>query len=191
MKASSLLLTFFLFLAACGGRALSSNHARDIIIRIPREALPKEDVEVVNIRQVSGSEAVVETRLKTAFRLEKSRGQWVVREMRLGHGEWEKLSNLIQALEEVKIAETRTILDRVAEAIRKYRSVNGNLPAFEDYISLSDLLSPKFMTPVIRLDSWRQPLAAERVGPSSIVIRSAGPDGKHGTQDDISRSFPP
>jgi hypothetical protein len=98
---------------------------------------------------------------------------------------------LLQTLETVKTAETKEMLERIAEAIRKYQAANGSLPPFTDYVSLSDVLSPTFLTPLIRLDSWRQPLAAERRDSNSIVIQSAGPDGKHGTQDDIRRTFPP
>jgi hypothetical protein len=170
---------------------VNKGHAEDLILRLPQQTLEKKDVEVVYLRQVSGSEAIVETRLNTAFRLEKTGGDWVVREVRLGHGEWEKVSNLLQTLETVKTAETKEMLERIAEAIRKYQAANGSLPPFTDYVSLSDVLSPTFLTPLIRLDSWRQPLAAERRDSNSIVIQSAGPDGKHGTQDDIRRTFPP
>jgi len=190
MRISYFLLTVSLLCAACGGRTLSADHARDLIMRTPGEALQEDDIEVVRVRQVTGTEAIVETRLDTAFRLEKESGRWIVREVRLGHGEWEKVSNLLRTLEEVRIAETRMMIDKVVEAVARYQSARGSLPSFNDYVSLSDVLSPEFLTPLIRLDSWRQPLAAERLNPNSIVIRSAGPDGKHGTPDDISRTFP-
>jgi hypothetical protein len=125
-----------------------------------------------------------------AFRLEKVRGVWVVREVRLGHGQWEKVGNLVQALEKVKSEETSEMLSRVAEAILKYRKENGTLPVFMDYIGLSDVLSPKYMTPLIRLDAWRRPLGAERAGADSILLRSAGTDGQFGTDDDIRRTVP-
>lgn len=192
MKITLLLPVFSLFLImACGGRTLNKNNARDVIVRMPQEALQKEDVDVVHVRYVGGSEAVVETRLRTAFRMEKVRGEWVVREIRFGHGQWEKVGDLARALEEVKAEETRNALSRIAEAIRRYGKVHGSLPAFKDYVSLSDLLSPAYLTPLIRLDAWNRPLEAEQRGPDSILIRSAGPDGKHGTADDIRRSFPP
>ena len=152
---------------------------------MPQSALEKEDVEVVKVTQISGAEAIAETQLKTAFRLEKVKGTWIVREVRLGHGQWEKVSNLAAALEAVKTDETRKMLDQVAEAIRKYRESTGNLPVFKDYIALSDQLSPQYLTPLIRLDSWRQPLEAERPNAKTILLRSAGPDGKFGTADDI------
>ncbi len=183
-------LILALSLTACGGRSMNKHLARDLIGEIPQETLKKKDVEVVGITQTSGSEAIVETTLKTAFRLEKNRGVWVVREVRLGHGQWEKVDNFVRTLEEIKAAETREMLGRIAEAIGKYRESNGTLPAFKDYVSLSDALAPKYLTPLIRLDAWRRPLQAERTGPDSIVIRSAGSDGKFGTKDDIIRTFP-
>ncbi len=183
-------LVSILLLTACGGRSMNSHLARDRIMEIPQETLEKKDIEVINITQVSGSEAIAETTLKTAFRLEKVRGKWVVREIRLGHGQWEKVSNLVQALEEVKIEETRQLCNRIAEAIRGYREANGALPVFKDYIGLSDLLSPRYMTPLIRLDSWNRPFGAERTGSDTIEIRAAGPDGRFGTKDDIVRTFP-
>jgi hypothetical protein len=183
------LLISALLLTACGGRSMNKNLARSLIIEIPGETLENEDIEVVKVMQVSGSEAIAETTLKTAFRLEKSGGKWVVREVRLGHGQWEKVTNLIQTLDQVKSKETSEILEKLDEAIRKYRDANGALPVFKDYIGLSDLLSPKYITPLPRLDSWRRPFWAEITKQNSIVIRSAGPDGRYFTDDDLSRTI--
>ena len=187
------LLTAILLLAAggCGRRTVNVDYAKDLIAGIPQDALEKKDVDVVKVTQVGGSEAIAETRLKTAFRLEKVGGKWVVREVRLGHGQWEDLGNLLSALEAVKIEETRKSLDRIAEAILKYRDSKGSLPPFKDYISLSDVLSPMYLTPLIRLDSWRRPLYAEHVDANTILLRSIGPDGLFGTKDDITRTVPP
>ena len=185
---SGYFLISLLFLTACGGRTMNTRLARDLITEIPRDTLEKSDIEVLTITQVSGSEAIAETRVKTAFRFEKVRGNWVVREIRLGHGQWEKVSNFGQALARIKIEETGEMLDRIAEAARKYREVNGALPSFRDYIGLSDQLSPAFLTPLIRLDSWRRPFSAERTPSNAIVVRSAGPDGRYFTNDDIIRT---
>ena len=181
-------LLCILLTAGCATRSANNNHARDAILELPQSALEKEDVEIAKVSGVGGTEAIVETQLKTAFRIEKVRGKWIVREVRLGHGQWEKVSNLAAALEAVKTDETGKMLDQVADAIRKYRENTGNLPAFKDYIALSDQLSPRYLTPLIRLDSWRQPLEAERPDAETIRLRSAGPDGKFGTADDIRRT---
>jgi hypothetical protein len=178
-------LLCILLTAGCAGRKIDNNNARDVILELPQSTLEKKDVEVIKVTQISGAEAIAETRLKTAFRLEKVKGAWIVRDVRLGHGQWEKVNNLAAALEAVKADETRKMLDQVAEAVRKFRESTGNLPAFKDYIALSDQLSPQYLTPLIRLDSWRQPLEAERPNAETILLRSAGPDGKFGTADDI------
>ncbi|MBP1624091.1 MAG: hypothetical protein H6Q07_2111, partial [Acidobacteria bacterium] len=82
-----ILLPLFCILltAGCAGRSIGNNHARDVILKTPQGALEKEDVEVTKVTQVGGSEAIAETQLKTAFRLEKVNGEWVVREVRIGH----------------------------------------------------------------------------------------------------------
>jgi hypothetical protein len=191
MRNLCLLCALALCITACGRRTLNADHARDALLRTPLEILQKEDVEVVRIHHAGAAEAVVETRLRTAFRMEKVRGEWMVREVRIGNGQWEKVGDLARALEAVKIEETRRALDRIADAIGRYRETLGRLPDFKDFVSLSDLLSPAFLTPLIRVDSWNRPLEADRRGPDSILIRSAGPDGRYGTSDDILRIFTP
>jgi hypothetical protein len=178
-----------LLFSGCAARTINNNHARDVIIDIPQGALEKEDVDVVKLSRIGGSEAIAETQLKTAFRLEKVNGQWIVREIKLGHGQWEKIGNLSEALDHVKIEETNAMLDRIAEAIKKYRESTGNLPAFKDYIALSDQLAPQYLTPLIRLDSWRRPLDATHSDGNTILVCSAGPDGKFRTSDDLCKTI--
>lgn len=185
------LLISILFLTSCGGPTLNAKLARNLIVDMPQEVFAKEDVEVVNVRQVTRTEAIAETRLKTAIRYEKVGDEWAIREVRLGHGQWEKVGNLLQALETVKVEETRKILGRIAEAVLKYQETNDSLPVFDDYIALSDLLSPKYLTPLIRLDAWRRPLGAEASAANTIRLWSAGPDGKDGTDDDIRKTISP
>jgi hypothetical protein len=174
-------------MAGCAQRSITNNIARDRIVVVGADLLQKEDVEVLKITRVGGTEAIAETSLKTAFRLEKVNEEWLVREVRIGNGQWEKITNLSAALESIKIEETNEMIGQLAAAVLKYRQTTANLPAFKDYIDLSDQLCPKYMTPLIRLDSWRQPLIAERPSADSILLRSLGPDGKLGTPDDLTR----
>src|SRR5207247_583286 len=83
----------------------------------------------------------------------------------------------------VKTDETRKLLDQVATALEKYWQKNGALPEFKDFVSLSDLLSPSFMSSLIRVDSWHHPLAAFKNGANSVRLVSPGPDGQLGTGD--------
>ena len=189
MKFAHFLIIALLF-SACGSKKISVNHAKDAIVNMPPEILENNDVDVVKVSQVGGSEAIAETRLKTAFRLERVRGHWVVRDVRIGHGQWETVDNLMQTLEKIRIEETRKMLDRIAEAVRKYRESTGEMPAFNDYISLSDLLSPSYLTPLIRLDAWRRPIEAKHLDANTIQLISAGSDGKFGSSDDIILTVP-
>jgi hypothetical protein len=177
-------LLLSILLTACGGRAINKNLAQQLIASLPQVALKNGDVDVESVTQM-GKEAIVETRLQTAFRFEKINGNWVAREVRVGHGQWESISDIARTLEKAKVDETRKILEKIAAAIEKYLEKNGSLPAFKDYVALSDLLAPTYLNPLIRLDAWRRPLAAGRLGPNSIRLASAGPDGKFGTGDDI------
>src|SRR5439155_20421975 len=106
-------------------------------------------------------------------------------EVRLGKGEWQKLDHILRALEQIKTDETRKLLNQVATALERYWEKNGALPEFKDFVSLSDLLSPNFMSSLIREDSLHHPLAAYKNGANSVRLVSPGPDGQLGTGDDI------
>ncbi len=169
----------------CGGRAVGKDMARDLIIGAHADALTKGDLEVLAITQVGSGEAVVETQVHTAFRLRRVGGAWVVREVKVGQGQWESLDDILHSLQQVKIEETRRSLEKIAAAIDAYRQKNGRLPAFKNFIDLSDALYPLYLTPLIREDSWKHPLVATPAGPGAIRLVSPGPDGKLGTPDDI------
>jgi hypothetical protein len=184
MKRFCLLLAVLLLLSACGGRRMNDTLARNLIVGINSDAIRKSDVEVVNIRQITAGEAIAETRTLVAFRFENTGNVWHVREMRIGHGQWESLENIERAINLVRTEETKELLSGIAEAIQKYRVANQRFPVFRDYVDLSDQLAPRYMTPLIRLDSWRRPLDAS-MSDSGILLRSAGPDGIMGNHDDI------
>lgn len=171
--------------AGCGSRALGKRLARDAILDAHADTLSPSDLQVMAVTQVGRGEAVVETQLHAAFRLRKVGGQWLVREVRVGEGQWESLDDILRSLQQVKIEETRRSLEKIAAAIDAYRQKYGRLPAFRNYVDLSDALYPLFLSPLIREDAWKRPLAATSAGPNAVRLVSAGPDGKLGTPDDI------
>lgn len=186
-------LLLSLFLIACGGRAINKSDVRKVIAESPLAVFSKEDLYIESVSTTGKRDALVEARLKAAFRFEKVKGKWVIREVRLGNGSWEDLDDILAALQILKAQETRGLLDRVAAAIEQYHLKNGSLPPFKDYITLSDQLNPAYLTPLIRLDTWQRPLAAYKIGENAVRLVSAGPDGKFGSSDDIeiTRSFSP
>ena len=183
MKRCLLLAVLFL-LSACGGRKMNDPLARNLIAGMNGGAMHDSDVEIVKVHQASAGEAVAETRARVAFRFEKNGNAWRVREIRVGHGQWESIENIERALNQVKTEETKEMIAGIAEAIKKYHEVNRRLPVFRDFVDLTDQLAPRFMTPLARLDAWQRPFEASMSGPD-ILIRSAGPDGIIGNQDDI------
>ena len=164
---------------------MNDNLARNLIIGMSGgDAMHKSDVDIVNVQQPAGGVAIAETRTRIAYRFENTGNAWTVREMRIGHGQWESVQNIERALNQVKTEETKELLARIAEAIQKYRDANQRLPVFKDFVDLSDQLAPAFLTPLVRLDAWQRPFEAAMSG-SDIMLRSAGPDGIIGNQDDI------
>jgi len=191
MRLHILLITLIILLTGCASRKISVNSARDAIVALPQGILEKDDVDIVHVTQTSNAFAVVETRVKTAFRMQKVDETWEIRDIRIGNGQWEKVEDLEAALTQVKTKQTRLLLDQVAASVREYRGDTGKMPEFEDYVGLSDVLAPKYMTPLIRLDSWRNPLRAKAVNTDSILVTSAGPDLRYDTDDDISLTIKP
>lgn len=171
--------------AACGGRTVTRSRAEKLLVNLPSGVLDDEDVRVLSVSQISANTAIAETTLRAAFRMEKVQGDWVIREVRLGNHQWESIESLMAALDRIKTDKARQILETVSEALVQYRRKNGHLPAFDDYVDLSDALYPGFMTEAYRMDPWRQPLRAVREGPDTVKLVSAGPDGKPDTPDDI------
>jgi hypothetical protein len=181
---AALFLPYSMFLTACGGRNISNGVVQNLIANLPDEAINKDDVSIESVTQ-NGNSAIVQVNVRTAFRLEKVKNDWIIREIRLGDDQWQSLDELREALNRIKIEETRSLLDQVVAAIDKFVAKNGALPQFRDYISLTDALTPEHLTPLIRLDAWRRSFIVEMIGPDTIRLASAGPDGKFGTGDDI------
>jgi hypothetical protein len=184
------LLSFLL--TACGGRMLNKNMAQDLVAGLPGDILNREDVYVEAVNMTDSRNAVIQTRLNAAFRFQRVGARWIPREVRLGNSQWESIENLVEALQRVKRDQTQTLLNTIAESIGRYCLKNGGLPPFGDYISLSDVLVPDYLTPLIRLDAWQHPLSAVRLSVNSVKLISAGPDGKLGSGDDIElvKTFP-
>ncbi len=189
----ALVVPLMLTAAACGGRSVTRGSAEKLLTSLPSGILDNEDVKVHSVSQTSASSALVETTVRAAFRMEKVKGDWVIREVRIGNHQWESIENFVAALNRVKTEQTQRILETVAAALARYKEKNGRLPAFDDYTDLSDALYPDYMTEIYRLDAWRQPLKASREGTDTIRLASAGPDGKFDSADDIVliRTFSP
>ena len=170
-----------------GARAkgdLSPSEARRVIARMAGIQLPSD---VVHVKEVSttGNTAVVVAQVETAFRFVKGdNNKWRVAEIRTGDRRWEDVDLLVKALNVEKTARARAELDSIATALESYRREHGFYLEAKTEARLVDLLNPRYLARVVRVDPWHQPYAYEGAR-TSFVLRSSGPDGKPNTSDDV------
>lgn len=174
------------FVLAAAAEKMSVSQAKRAIARTAGIELPTAAVEVEKEGiSVIGSEATVEAKVRTAFRLRRAeKGDWEVAEVRLGAGRWEDVALLSRALDREKGARARAELTTLRVALEAFRRERGHYPAGSDARTLADNLSPRYLSQVIRLDPWQQPYAYTGTL-SSYALRSAGADRELGTADDI------
>src|SRR5437870_4354160 len=163
---------------------LSPKEARHLIAHLAGIQLPSDAVRVKEI-SVLGNSATVIAQVETAFRFVKGdNGKWRVAEIRTGDRRWEDLDILLRALNAEKSARARAELEAIATALESYRRERGNYVEAKSEAALIDQLNPRYLSQIIRVDPWHQPYEYEGQA-NTFVLRSAGPDGKSHTADDI------
>lgn len=163
---------------------LSPKEARKIIAQLAGIQLPSDAVRVRSV-SAAGNSAVVVAQVETAFRFVKGdNGKWRVAEVRTGDRRWEDFDLLVRALNAEKTSRVRAELDSIATALDSYRREHGAYVEAKTEAALIDRLNPRYLARIIRLDPWHQPYGYEG-SRTSFVLRSAGPDGKANTSDDI------
>jgi hypothetical protein len=127
----------------------------------------------------------VVAQVETAFRFDKGGdGKWRVAEIRTGDRRWEDVDMLVKALNVEKTARARAELESIATALESFRRERGSYPESKSEAALIDNLNPHYLARVIRIDPWHQPYEYEGTS-ASYVLRSAGPDEKSNTPDDV------
>src|SRR2546423_2368469 len=191
-KRNLLIISLIVFVALCGivittTRAagdLTPKEARRLIARLAGIQLPSDAVRVKEV-SVTGNSATVVAQVETAFRFDKGGdGKWRVAEIRTGDRRWEDVDMLVKALNAEKTARARAELESIATALQSFRRERGGYLESKDGVALIDNLNPHYLTRVIRIDPWHQPYQYEGTK-TSFVLRSAGPDEKTNTADDI------
>ena len=87
-------------------------------------------------------------------------------------------------LDAEKVARARADLDALAAALEAFRRERGFYVVADSSAALVDQLNPRYTPDVIRIDPWHRPY--EYTGTrDTYALRSLGPDGKAGTDDDI------
>jgi hypothetical protein len=163
---------------------LTPKEARRLIARLAGIQLPSDAVRIKDVSAM-GNSATVVAQVETAFRFDKGGdGKWRVAEIRTGDRRWEDVDMLVKALNIEKSARARAELESMATALEAFRRERGSYLTSKSQAALVDNLNPRFLPRVIRVDPWHQPYEYEGTR-TSFVLRSAGPDEKPNTADDV------
>lgn len=192
-KTLRLLVPLVLLIACCSffiGRYtieaaddLSAKDARKLISKMAGMDLPTDNVRVRSVSK-TGSTAIVEAQIETAFRFVNKDGKWQVAEIRTGNNKWEDVQVLARSIDENKVEIANAEMEMIVKALEDYRRVNGVYVVSNDHAALIDNLNPRFLCAIIRYDPWHKPYSYEGTQ-TSYTLRSDGPDGKVNTADDI------
>jgi len=191
-KRNLLIISLMVFVALCGSvitstRAagdLTPREARRLIARLAGIQLPSDAVRVKEVSAM-GNSATVVAQVETAFRFDKGGdGKWRVAEIRTGDRRWEDVDMLVKALNAEKTARARAELESIATALESFRRERGSYVESKSEATLIDNLNPHYLSRVIRVDPWHQPYEYEGTR-TTFVLRSAGPDEKANTADDV------
>ena len=163
---------------------LSPKEARRLIARMAGIQLPSDAVRIKDVSAL-GSSATVIAQVETAFKFDKgSDGKWRVAEIRTGDRRWEDVDLLLKALNVEKTARARAELESIATALDAFQRERGSYLESKSEATLIDNLNPHFLKSIIRVDPWHQPYEYQGTR-TSFVLRSAGPDEKPNTPDDV------
>ena len=152
-------------------------------IEIPSDAIRIQEVDPLPIPLASQPSATVVAWVRVDARLTNDKG-WRVAELRTGNRDWVSLDPLVAAVNQQKQKVARAELDLMAKALETFRKDRGFYVVSDRQSVAIDFLSPRYLARVIRVDPWHQPYKylGER---HHFTLRSAGPDGKADTGDDI------
>ena len=189
-RTNHVLLGFWIALLATGCGKNLDQQLKESIRNLDNAQLEKDEIEILEVQQ-SGDLAIAEVKIQTAFKLRRVGESWHLEEIRLGDRRWEKADVIIAAIGRQREQTANRQLATIRNAIESYRSSHGELPVAENFQQLIDLLSPLYLTQVIRLDPWSRGFAFQLISAESYDLRSAGADGQFQTADDIKMEVNP
>ncbi len=154
-------------------------------VQLPSDAVRIKQVSLLDVPMVSRPSALVVAVVQIDLRLvNDSKTGWRVSELRTGNRDWANLEAITGAVNETKRKRAQAELELIAKALEAFRIERGFYVASDKQPTLIDYLSPRYLSPIIRLDPWHRPYQyqGER---DHFTLRSTGPDGKENTADDI------
>lgn len=175
--------------------ALTTKRARCLVASLFGVALPSDDVRIREISPFgfsfgsSDASALIVSLVRLDFRFVRERRGWRVNEVKSGNSDWLNVALVPAAVDQLKRSAATDELSLIARALESYRRDRGFFVVSDKEAVLIDHLSPKYLERVIRVDPWQRPYLYEGEH-GRYSLRSAGPDGKANTPDDIVVSSP-
>jgi hypothetical protein len=176
-----------LALYGCAGARLSHDEARKKIAEVGRSGVVPAAIEIRRVIAQSDTEVIAEATITLAFQFKRANpsAEWRIEAVRLGDRDWISLDELLAGINEGRRKATTNAMQKLADALEKFRTATGSLPNARDIVSLTDILHPRYMNELVREDGWGKPILYEVTGTSTVRFTSEGPDGRPGTADDI------
>ena len=177
-------LAISLIWVAAFASELRSRDARKAIA----QALGFDKVDPVRVKSMgtpTGGDAVVEATIEAGFHLKQQKnGDWAAVEFRTGDRRWESIELIKTAIQKEKSLRTTADLRTIATALEAFKRERGQYVTAESSAALIDLLAPRYLPLVIRIDAWSNEFEYKGTT-SQYRLASRGPDGKPGTGDEI------
>lgn len=158
-------------------------------VETPSDAVRIQEVDPMPIPLASQPSATVVALVRVDARLLNDKAGWRVSELRTGNRDWVLLEPLVAAVNEEKQKKARAELALIAKALENFRKERGSYVVSDSQAAAIDHLSPRYLAQVIRVDPWHQPYKYQG-DRDHFTLRSAGPDGKADTADDIELASP-
>jgi hypothetical protein len=159
-------------------------------IQLPSDAVRIREVTPLAVPLSSHPSALVVATVEADFRLSKTlKAAWRVAGIRTGNRAWTDPDAILAAVNSDKAARARAELELIAQALEAFRRDRGFYVESKSEAVLIDHLSPRYLARVIRVDPWLHPYLYEGTR-DRFTLRSAGPDHKENTSDDITLSGP-
>jgi hypothetical protein len=169
---------------------LTTKRARCMVASLFGVSLPSDQVRIRNVSPFgfsfgsSDASALITALVDLDFRFARDRQGWQIASIKSGNRDWVDVRGLSAAVDQLKRSTATSELSSIAQALADYRRDRGFYVVSDKESVLIDHLSPRYLTPVIRVDPWHRPYQYEG-NQTGYSLRSLGPDGKPNTSDDI------
>ena len=153
-------------------------------VEVPSDAIRIQQVSPLEIPLGTQPSATVVGWVRVDARLVNDRKGWQVTELRTGKNDWAKLAEIVASVNGMKETRARAELALITKALESFRRDTGFYIVSDQHAKVIDHLSPHYLPQIIRVDPWHQPY--KYLGDRDhFTLRSAGPDAKENTADDI------